>query len=471
MLNKFGWVLIIIFSLLLFSPSLANFFFGDDWFHIQISQINNINQFYSFFSFYQTPQSATFYRPISTQVFHFIFGSFFGLNPIPYRIFILLLFALDLLLLYKLLVIITHKVKQSLIALLIYGISATHFVKIYYLAATQEIIMLFFGLLSTILYLKNKSILNKLFCIIFFILALLSRETAVVFPALFFLLDWGKKEINLKKLAPFLFIVILYLILRLGIFGGTIGESYVWDFSIKSSLNTLAWYSLWSLGAPELLVDYISSGVNIIPRFYSDFPAYSYVILLSVILTAVSFFIVLIRNFRDIGRNIISYFGIFLIGILPVIFLPWHKFALELTISLIGFSLFFSALLIKERIKIISIITLCLFILLNLETNFINYKTNYSIKRADLSREVFNYFTLNYAQPPLDSYFEFVNDTPNYGKSWGSSKQIADATSQSNMFKVMYKNPDYRIFFEDIPASKPLKSRRIAISTAMFLNK
>lgn len=460
---------IILLSIIIFSPSIGNFFFGDDWFHLRISEISSPGEFFNFFSFSQTPQSTTFYRPISTQVFHFLFGAIFGLNPFPYHVFILLLFATDLYLLFRVVKKITGSTKQSLLTLFLYGISATHFVKFYYLAASQEIIMLFFGLLMIVSYLRKPTIVNRILSVLFFVLAILSRETAIILPVVLLIIDWGKKEFNFRRVIPYLIILIPYLYFRLFIFGGTLGDSYIWDFSIKRAINTLGWYTLWSVGVPELLVDYTSSGFKLLPRFFTDLPNYYLIILTLTGLSISGFAFLVLKNIRKLNRKILSSVGIFLIGVSPVIFLPWHKFALELTIAMIGFCMVFSGFLIKEKIKILSLGLVILYIALNLWTNFLNYKINYSVRRAQLSQNIFNYFNSQYPKLPENAYFEFLNDTPDFGQAWGSSKQVAAATSRSDLFKVLYKNPSVEIYFQDFADPRPKNKQKIEVSSYMFL--
>lgn len=462
-------IIIIILSVVIFSPSLNNFFFGDDWFHLRISNIHNLGEFINFFSFSQNAQSTTFYRPVSTQVFNFIFLRTFGLDPLPYHLFILTLFALSLWLFYRISKKILISGNQAILAIVIYGISATHFAKFYYLAASQEIIMLFFALLSILFYLRENSFKNTILSLTFFIFALLSRETAIILPGILFLIDWSKRRSSVKKVLPFIFLLVLYSIFRLAVFGGPSGDSYIWDFSIKKALNTISWYLLWALGVPELLVNYINGGINILPKFYLDFPVYAKIILTLSAFSLTSFTFILLRNFRKIDKLIIMSGGVFLVGILPVLFLPWHKFSLELTLAMMGFAIGFSRVLYKEEIKLVSSVAILFFILLNIFTIFLNFKTDYSLRRAEVSKKVFTYFRLAYPRKPEGKYFEFINDTPDYGQEWGSSRQIAQAVSGSDMFKVLYNDNSYRVFYQDFDEVKPESKQKIEISTAMFL--
>jgi hypothetical protein len=61
----------------------------------------------------------------------------------------------------------------------------------------------------------------------------------------------------------------------------------------------------------------------------------------------------------------------------------------------------------------------------------------------------------------------FVNDTSPEAKQWGSSKQIAYALSNSDFFKVFYKNKNIKVYYEDLDQQIPVDA--IKISSKMFL--
>jgi hypothetical protein len=460
-------LVIIFLSLVLFSPALTNFFSGDDWFHLNISRITNFQQFLNFFSFSLTPQSAAFYRPIPTQVFFFVFHSLFGLNPLPYYLFILGVFGFSLYLVYLLAKKISGSEKLALLTLFFYGFSVTNFTRVYFLSAFQEIAMVVFVLLACLFYLKNESLKNTLYSVLFFVLALGSKETAVVLPLILLLISWWKKRINFWRLLPFGLILGFYLFFRFFHFGGVVGESYLWDFSAKRALNTLSWYTLWSFGAPELLVDYVSSGFRILPRFFTDFPVWSYIILGAGVVTLTSFLLILIQRLRKIDKQSFLAVGWFVLALSPVLFLPWHKFTLELALPLVGFSLFLAQLSLKRSKRTNFFIGS--FFLLNLLMNVLTYQTHYSVNRSKIAKKIYNYLNINYPNYPSGQYFEFINDTDTSIETWGSSKQIAHLASESNMLRAIFDNKLLNVYYEDYPGERPPKEKRIPLSSKMFL--
>ena len=329
--------------------------------------------------------------------------------------------------------------------------------------------MVVFILLSILSYLTKPSTKNTLISLLFFILALASKETAVVLPFILLVLDWSRGKTKIKRILPFIIILLPYLCFRFSYFGSVEGESYIWDFSPKRTANTLFWYTLWSFGAPELLVDYVSSGFRILPRFYTDFPFWSSVILLLTSLTLLSFLIMFIKNIKAIDKKFLFALGVFVLGLVPVLFLPWHKFTLELTLPMVGFSLMLAKLSLRRRNKLLVAIFIFLFFILNISTNILSYKTHYSVSRAKLARRIYTYFRSTYPKYPQGKYFEFINDTEAYPETWGSSKQVAHAASGSNLFKVLYKDKSIKVYYQDYEAERPKDKEKIEISSRMFL--
>lgn len=459
--------IIICAILLIYMPSVDNYFSSDDWFHLNISQISSIKEFTNFFSFTANPNSAAFYRPLSTQVFFFTFQKIFGINPLPFHLFVLLIFSLNLFLIYRFTQKIFKNNQLSILSTFLYGISVSNFTRLYFLSAFQEILLVFFSLLTLIFYLKKYSLTNILLANLFFIGALLSKETAAILPLLLLITLWHQKRFHLQKFILPILILIPYLFLRLFSFGLASGDSYQWSFSVFKIANTLFWYILWSIGAPESLVDYVDSGLQIVPKFFSDFGYWSYIIIFLTLINLILITILIIRTANlNLKFKILYSILFFFISLLPVIFMPWHKFSLELGLPLIGFCLLLSIIITAQ--KKLGLITLCFFITLNLSMHYVTYQRHYSVNRAKIAKKITHYFLNKYPKPPESIYFEFINDSENYGKDWGASKQISHITSNSNLFQVIYKNPEMKVFFEDISEERPVNKEKIKISTKQF---
>ena len=449
----------------LYLPALINFFSGDDWFHLRISQIYSLPQFLNFFSFTQNAQTASFYRPLSTQVFFFTFQKMFGLTAWPYYLFGLLLFAYSLHLVY----LFAKKYLPSTIyhlPSLIYGISVSNFTRVYFLSAYQELFLVIFSLLTLLNFSKKPAS-----SLLFFVLALLSKETAIVLPVLILLLNF--KDIKVSRyfflFACYLLLSLIYLYFRLFHFGLAVGDSYLWNFSPAKALNTLMWYLLWSFGAPELLVDYVGSGLKLVPKFFTDYPVWWRLIIFPLAGVIISTFVLGLQKIKKLNWNLVKFVFFFLVTLLPVLFLPSHKFSLELGLPLVGFSLALAWLLPKKIKSPLSIIFLSFYLFLNLSMNYLTYTRHYSVSRGDISKKVYDYFKARSSQNPSAYFFEFKNDSVDYGEQWGQSKQISQALSGSDFFKVFYNDSTIEVFYEDYKNIRPIDKKEIPLSSEQFL--
>lgn len=442
---------------LLYLPSLLNFFSGDDWFHLRISQINNLSDFLNFFSFLPNDQTASFYRPLSTQVFFYVFQSLFKLNSFPYHLLGLFLLGYSTLLVFK--------ISGSKMAAFIYSISVSNFTRVYFLSAYQELFLVIFSLLTLLNFVKKPGR-----SVWFFILAILSKETAVVLPALIILFHYKSLSKNFKTYLLIVCLDLIYLYFRLVYFGLASGDSYIWDFSLTKATNTLMWYILWSFGAPELLVDYVGSGLKLVPKFFTDYALWWKVIIYPLVGTIFTSFLLSLNKIKKLDLNLVKYVAFFLVSLSPVIFLPSHKFSLELGLPLVGFSLVI-AWLIPKKLTLLSLSFLVLYVFLNISMNLLTHNRHYSISRGVISKNVYYFLSKNYSSYPKDSYFVFVNDAENYGDIWGQSKQISQAISSSDFFKVFYKDHGLKVHYEDFEDQRPPLLTPIKLSTKQFLTR
>ncbi len=485
MLKKYKHpLLLVLISLILYLPSFTNFFAADDWFHLRVSNISSVQEFVNFFLFTQGPQSAGSYRPLATQFFFFVGQNLFGLNPLPYHLITYTFFLGSLWLIYKVGTTLLPQKKLGLLAVYLYLFSATNFTKLYFLSAFQETLMTFFVLLCIYWYLKQTSKYYFL-SIGAFMMALLSKETAAVTPIFLLGISFYQKKISLKTLIPFFIILFGYIYARFYLFGKIEGESYIWNFSLRKILNTLLWYTLWCVGAPELLVDYVSSGLKVLPRFFTDFPSQAKPLLLLLCLTLSALGIqgalllkesfvtatTHLKTIRKIWQNcflLILLTTFFVASLGPILFLPWHKFTLELTLPMVWFSYLLALILFQKNHKF-GYLTVLLFILLNVFTNVMTYQTHYSTNRAKVSQKVYHYLQQNHPQKPTDGYLEFINDVSQLNNPKTAAQELSYPLSGSEMFRVFYDDPNYKVYFEGLDNSSPANLKRIPIESSQFL--
>ena len=374
-------------SFVIFYPSLFAFFTNDDFFLLKISQANNLPSFLNFFNFIKGPDGLGMYRPLTTQVFYFLSWKFFNLHPFPLHIISFIFFFAVTFLVYKLVFELQKNEKVAQISAFLYAVSATHFGNLYYFAVFQELGMTFFVLLSCLLFAKNKRALS----FIFFLLALMSKETAVITPILVVIIYFYKnRKLDFKKLfislLPFGVCLIIYFIIRFKWYGFATGDSYIWDFSVKKLVNTFFWYLLWSLNIPESLVDFIGPGIKVNANLFLYWSKQITPILIAFFIQGVLLVTLLLKAvFRRIKQNdtetdSVSLFciGWFLISLLPVVFLPLHKFSFYLTLPLIGLVFRIAYLLVSSKLNNLFII---LFLLVWTITSFLTlqftFQTNW----------------------------------------------------------------------------------------------
>lgn len=478
-MKKHFFALLIIFcSLLLFSPALTNFFSGDDWFHLKVVQISSIGEFLNFFNPVPNEQSIAFYRPIPTQLLFFVFYRLFGLNVFFYHLFVFGVFALSLYLFYSLLLKLKVSKKASLLALIIFAFSHTNFTRLYFLSAAQETMMVLFILLGLHSHLKKHNLKQNLLTSFWFVAALLSKDSAIVFPLLIFLLDWYReKKIYFKRNSGFVILTLIYLYIRLFLFGfnNTIGgdESYTLSFSPRVTVNSFYTYMLWLLGGAELLKDYMSGPLSIINRFYMDFGVWGKIMLGLLATEGFGLVFITIKNIKKINWLQWGSLAVLFITTLPFLFFPNHKFAIQLTMPLMAFATFVGILLEKQR-RLIATAFIIVFMILNLVSIALTSSTHYSVQRANISQKVYQYFQENYFLLQNSTNIVFLNAKGSEASptTWGSSKQVFHALMGETYFQVVYPDLNLRVYFEDLLDGEdlPNEDNTLNLDSDLFLN-
>jgi len=458
-------IAIILIALGIYKPALSNFFTHDDFFHFRISQANSFKDFLQFFSLTKAPSGWGFYRPLTTQVFYYVGDNFFNSNPFLMHLVGFSLFIITILLVYKL---ISHLIKNptiSYLATFFYAVSATHFPHLYFIANQELGHAVFFltSLLFFIKFLKHPKLKTYLVSFLAFIAALMSKELAILLPGSLLLIYWLKKStketsFSLKKillvLLPFFITLTFYGYFHVFHYGLIQGDSYIWVFSPDTLLNTLFWYTLWSLNMPKMLLDFVGPGFHINPNLFAFWPKEIYSIFTLFILLITSLLTLTIISFKQLIKSKTTYLialGWFIYSLLPVMFLPWHKFPDYLTLPLIGIVVILAKLLyqatqvlIKNNhhffAKLIFILIPVLYLALSLSTLNLVRKIDWITQGAKTSQRVFNYFNNNFSQ--LEKNIDvFFYDTPEDADlPWKPSDQLKIILSDNNFFSFFYHN-------------------------------
>lgn len=490
------WLLITCVTLLLFRAVFSQFFSADDWFHLRIGHITSLQEFANFFAFTPTEQAAAFYRPIPTQLFFFVLQRFFGLQAIWWYMVVFIIFLLCLYLLFAVVQRLASE-KLAAVTTVLYATSHSNSTRLYFLSAFQEIALVLWTLVCVYGFMKRTQPLWRWVSLVGFWFALLSKETAVVIPGLLLLLLlWEYSRANwsgwsmlvqrtISELWPYAVSLAIYLFLRLGVFGLQVAghESYAVSFSPSQLANTLLWYSVWAMGAPETLNNYVAN-FQILDRWWSDFPHLGQPIVMLVLASVVSCFslgvIVVTRSMQSWRSSSkvplklqqdmqLLVFGVswFLLTLLPVVFFPSHKFALELGLPLIGSALFLAVLFRQSRM--LGTVSCVCILALNVLSIELTANTHYSVLRSQTARRVYQLFSTQYPQLDSATIVHFTNDRTDLPSNWGVSKQISESLQGSEFFAVLYPEKSVLAEYADLPHTVSGRSPDITLGSSQFL--
>ncbi len=447
--KKYRWVIIFILTLAIYLPSIFVFYTNDDFFFLKISNVNSLFPFLNFFNPLKGPDGLGMYRPLTTQVFYFLGLKLFNGNPVfLHLIAFMALFAI-IYLVYKLSVALTANKNIGFIASLLYATSATHFAHLYYLATFQELGMTFFVLLSLISFLNGKIFKSLLF----FILGLLSKETAIVTPVLIGLMYIYKNGFNfpkveIKKLAyiltPFAICSFTYLFIHFRWYGVATGDTYVWDFNLKKFVNSITWYIVWSLNLPETLLDFISPGprinIDLFKHWGPQFKSIFALFFVELLFLAYLLINVISNKSKEIIAEVnkVSTFCIiwFLVTIIPVVFLPQHKFTFYLTLPLVAVVLRIAYLFEQKNISAyLKIIFVAAWVSLSFLTVKHSVSTHWITQGEKISLRVYKYFNENadYLKNKNIVFFDTFQDAD---LPWSPTQLLKTVLSDKNFFHV-----------------------------------
>lgn len=448
------WLLVILgVTVVLYLPSFWSFYTNDDFFLLKIAKPEGFSSYVNFFNLFAGPDGLGMYRPLTTQVFYSL--AWFGnLHPTWLHLVSFVFFAGLLVLIYRLTLKLKLTKTSALAAVFLYSTSATHFAHFYYLATFQEIGMTFFVLLSLLLFVYFRQTKNSLYflgSLAAFLLSLASKETAIVTPALLFLVaiyvefsdtkKFSVKQIyplltaNLILLIPHFLFLLIYFYLRVFHYGFAEGDSYVWDFSAKM-VNTLFWYGLWSFNLPEMLVDFVGPGIKFNPnlfKYWSDQVIPIFLLFGFLCLQTVTCFI---KSMKQVNWRlaVFSMFW-FVFSLVPVVFLPIHKFTFYLTLPLVGLTVLIASLIDFQK-PLVKTLFVSTWVVLSFLTLLLTHQTHWVTQGQRVSLRLYTYFQeKNYERP---TKVLFVDTEKDSDLPWSPTQVVKVALSDNNFFQVFY---------------------------------
>ncbi|MCM8801400.1 MAG: tetratricopeptide repeat protein [Candidatus Omnitrophica bacterium] len=347
-----------VFSIILYFNSLWNGFVFDDLHTISENlYIKDSRYFPLFFKGYYSsipnvPKGM--FRPLL--MLSFAFNYFFsGLQPLGYHIINILLHFLNAVLLYCLLKALKKQISfgLTLFLCLLFLSHPINTETVTYITCRSDLLVSFFLLGAFLSYLKAKFIL----ALLLYILALLSKETALVFPFLILAYDFffGKegliKERDYKDYAFYILIIAItlsYWIYRAIIFNQSPRDLILSPFrshlrSFPSNIFTQVFVALFYLRlfifTHPLNLHHVFNGLDslISPKVFL-----SIVVLISIVII-----IFILRK-----KSALFSFGLswYLIGLLPKFYAVLNFPAMEHHFYLPGFGLYFVLAVLLERL-------------------------------------------------------------------------------------------------------------------------
>lgn len=224
---------------IVYAPSLLNGFVQDDalfvWQNDFTHSLNNLPKVFT--KAYFTPGSRfspehllgsgeVTYRPIAT-LSYFVDYACWKLNPLGYHLTSILLQILTVWLLLWLALILLGELRPAFLAALIFAIHPINNEAVNVIAFRKDLFTCLFFLVGFLSYIKSdqtqgaKRLFIILLSAIFFFLAVLAKEMAIVFPFILILYDafWNVEKIRtlkplarIRRYAPFFLALLLYLL-------------------------------------------------------------------------------------------------------------------------------------------------------------------------------------------------------------------------------------------------------------------
>jgi len=253
-INRRNIIFIVLVVVLVYLNCLGNGFVWDDNFTV----VNNdfirgpklIKEVFAKPLYYFANAGYLYYRPFQSLT-NMLDYSIWGLNPFGFHLTNLLLHILAAVLIYFFINILLSEPEISLFAALLFAIHPVNRSVVCHITSRTNILLAIFTMSSLILFLKARGWRDYILSLSCFVLALLSKETAIMFPLFLIFTREMCIKINKDKLGlpaanarwwylVFLVIPVVYILLRskvLGIRADIISTYYKVDF--LTSLFTL----------------------------------------------------------------------------------------------------------------------------------------------------------------------------------------------------------------------------------------
>ncbi|MEI6532335.1 MAG: hypothetical protein WCO06_00700 [Candidatus Roizmanbacteria bacterium] len=466
--EKISFATIFIFVVVFFYTSFSLLPFLDDFFHFHLAEFHTITDILRFFN----PLRDFFYRPLSTEIFYAIMRVF-GIET--GKIIIFCTFCIGLIFFYRSILYLVKERLYAMITTFLYAIHFTHVFQLYYLGTYQEVALFAFLVSSFYFYIVQRKIVS----VILFVCALLSKETAILYP--FFLLTYElslffikkekhKEEWNWRSFIPFtksffsqilpfgiisgLFLIIYYL----GVKNVSQLEIYTFHFSPRIILNNSIWYFLWSLGLPSFLPDYIYSFfAPPLPSFWIRTQTQEYQLYQGLLVSFYGLFSIVccyvLYMIRDIKKIVLGgslFFLSFLLFLLPTIGII-HRWMVRLTLPVlftslcIGWIIFYLLRSKKIVLRIIGILLIVLYSLFNWYGVKVHEISSYYLLEDTIVRNLEVVLKKNKSSILQKGSLYFKDAIPG---SWTGSEKIKNTLHGQDFISYYFVGKNIRVYYE-----------------------
>lgn len=206
-------------------------------------------------------QAGNYYRPIFLLWLR-LNDALFGLKPFGWHLTTVLMHVLATFLVFRLAKRISQRDELALIAALVFGLHPVHVEPVSWIAGVTESLLAVLLLTSFLFYLdwrEDKPIARTL-SLLFFALAILSKETAVLMSPLVFAYEWLQRQNtpvvtrfwrSVRPAIPYVGVTLIYLYLRSIALHGLFHKTYVLSpITNLLTLPSVLWFYVKLLVAP-----------------------------------------------------------------------------------------------------------------------------------------------------------------------------------------------------------------------------
>lgn len=343
-----------------------------------------------------------YYRPL-LNVSYYIDYKIWGMKAFGFRLTNIILHLICCLLIFQLLIALKIDRNAALLGSLFFALHPTDTESISLIVSRNNLLVTIFSLLSFMLYVKSRQgRLTDLFTsAVFFGLALLSKETALMIIPVFFL--WNRLMVTENKglmkemggYLPFLFLAAIYLILRSQVIG-----AFTSPIASTNSMTRL--YFVPYIIASDFLLAFFPFGLH---SFYETYPGsyFGYQAIISYIfLLLLSIALWKLRNKRLLVFSISAFVVILfpVLNLIPfaspsIVTMRWLYFPLALLSVAVAYSI--QILISHERIKFVGLSILSILFLYFAVYTYTLNGTLWKNQRSFLNIEVLQFHNVLFA--------------------------------------------------------------------------